>query len=155
MAPGWVVDLLGSAGFEAHRCDPSEAESLLWGKLVVSCGINALTALLRIPNGELVARPDAADLMVRAAVECAAVACAKGIELPFSDPAERIKDVARRTASNKSSMLQDVLRGAPTECEAINGAVMREGIRLGVPTPINEVLWRLMRATERTKELHR
>jgi 2-dehydropantoate 2-reductase len=146
VAPAWVVELFQNSGFESYRCSSSEAESLLWGKLSVSCGINALTALLRVPNGELLQSPNAADLMIRAAAECAAVACARGITLPFPDPAVRVREVAARTATNKSSMLQDILRGAPTECDAINGAVVCEGRRLGIPTPVNEVLWQLVQA---------
>ena len=147
VAPEWVVNLLCSAGFESYRCSPVEAESLIWGKLAINCGINALTALLRIPNGELLLNPNAADLMVRAAGECAAVAQAKGIRLPFPDPASRVREVAERTAENRSSMLQDILRGTPTECDAINGAVVAEGRRVGVPTPVNEVLWKLIQAS--------
>jgi len=145
-APGWVVELFQRAGFEAHRADPVQVDGLAWGKLVVNCGINALTALLRVPNGELLARPDATILMQRAAVECAAVARAKGIALPFPDAAARVREVAQKTAVNHSSMFQDILRGAPTEIEAINGAVVREGARLGVSTPVNETLCRLMKA---------
>jgi 2-dehydropantoate 2-reductase len=147
VAPGWVVELFRSAGFECYGCKPEEAESLLWGKLVVSCGINALTALLRVPNGELLNRPNAADLMIRAAKECAAVAHAKGIRLPFADPAARVRDVAEKTAANKSSMLQDLLRGAQTECDTINGAIIAEGRRAGIPTPVNEFLWQLVQAS--------
>jgi 2-dehydropantoate 2-reductase len=146
VAPEWVIDLLRGADFESYGCSPDEAESLLWGKLAVSCGINALTALLRVANGELLKRPDASDLMLRATGECAAVARMKRIPLPFPDPAARVREVAEQTAKNRSSMLQDVLRGAPTECDAINGAVVREGNEAGVPTPVNEVLWRLVRA---------
>jgi 2-dehydropantoate 2-reductase len=146
VVPAWVVDLLNSAGFESYRCSPMEADALVWGKLSVSCGINALTALLRVPNGELLNRPTAADLMVRAAIECAAVAGARGVRLPFTDAAARVREVAERTAANKSSMLQDILRGAPTECDAINGAVAKEGRRLEVPTPVNEMLWQLVKA---------
>jgi 2-dehydropantoate 2-reductase len=146
VAPDWVVDLLRTAGFETHGCSPSEAESLVWGKLCVSCGINALTALLGVLNGELLERPDATELMIRAAVECAAVADARGIKLPFPDPAVQVQEVAKRTAGNKSSMLQDMLRGAPTECDAIHGAVAREGRLLGIATPVNDLLWRLVRA---------
>ena len=146
VAPAWVADLLRSAGFEAYVCDSQKARSLLWGKLTVSSGINALTALLRIPNGELLTKPAAADLMERAVRECAAVAHAAGIDLPFPDPVSHAKKVAERTAANRSSMLQDMLRGAPTECDAINGAVVREGTRMGVPTPVNEILWQLMLA---------
>ncbi len=144
--PEWVVELFQRAGFEAHQTDAAQVDGLVWGKLVVNCGINALTALLRVPNGELLARPDAAQLMERAATECAAVARAKGIALPFPDPVARVREVAQKTAVNRSSMFQDILRGAPTEIEAINGAVAREGDSLGVPTPVNEILWRLVKA---------
>jgi 2-dehydropantoate 2-reductase len=146
VAPEWVVELFRSAGFECYGCKPEEAESLLWGKLAVSCGINALTALLRVPNGELLNRPNAADLMIRASEECAAVAHAKGIRLPFADPGARVREVAGKTAANNSSMLQDLLRGAQTECDAINGAIVAEGKRVGIPTPVNEFLWQLVQA---------
>jgi 2-dehydropantoate 2-reductase len=146
VAPQWVVDLFRNAGFECYGCDPGEAESLLWGKLAISCGINALTALLRVPNGELLNRPNATDLMIRASEECGAIAGAKGIRLPFPSPADKAKEVARNTATNHSSMLQDMVRGAPTECDAINGVIVAEGKRLGIPTPVNEILWQLVRA---------
>jgi 2-dehydropantoate 2-reductase len=147
VAPEWAVSLLRDAGFESRPCSPQEAESLLWGKLCVNCGINAPTALLRVVNGELLKRPDARDLMVRAAEECAAVARAKGIEIPFSDVEVQVSDVARRTRGNKSSMYQDILRGAPTECDAIYGAVVREAGSCGVEVPVNSTFWRLMRAS--------
>jgi 2-dehydropantoate 2-reductase len=67
VAPEWTIELFRSAGFECHGCKPDEAEALLWGKLVISCGINALTALLRVPNGELLKMPSATDPMICAA----------------------------------------------------------------------------------------
>ena len=144
--PEWVVELFQRAGFEAHQTGAAQVDGLVWGKLVVNCGINALTALLRVPNGELLNRPEAALLMERAASECAHVAQAKHIQLPFTNPVSRVREVAQKTAVNRSSMFQDILRGAPTEIEAINGAVAREGVRLGVPTLVNEILWRLVKA---------
>ena len=144
--PAWLVPLFRGAGIAADPCDPRRADGLLWGKLAANCGINALTALLRVPNGELLRRPDAMLLMQRAALECAAVARAKGIALPFPDAAEKACEVARLTAANRSSMLQDVVRGTPTECDAINGAVVRWGARLGVATHVNEILFRMVRA---------
>ena len=137
------------AGLEAHTVAPGQVDSLLWGKLAVNCAINALTALLRVPNGELLARPDAAAVMDEAATECAAVARARGIPLPFADAAAQARSVAAHTASNRSSMFQDILRGAPTEIDAINGAVAQAGARLGVAVPVNTTLWRLVRALAR------
>ena len=141
-APEPVLEPFRSAGFEAYGCDLEKAESLIWGKLAVNCGINALTALCGIRNGELLKRKSAAVLMERAALECATVARARGVELPYADPVAEVRETARRTAENTSSMLRDVLRGAPTECDVINGAVAREGKRLGIPVPVNEALWR-------------
>jgi len=139
-----LVDLLQTAGFEVHPAD--KIESLVWGKLVVNCGINALTALLEVPNGELLARPGARAIMQKAAEETARVAEANGVKLPYPDPVEQVEGVARRTASNSSSMLQDIRRGAPTEVDAINGAVVQVADRLGVPVPVNRTLWNLVRA---------
>ncbi len=151
-APPWVAEVLHHAGFDAQPVDVSQAMNLIWGKLAANCGINALTALLRVPNGELLHRPDASQLMERAAVECAMVAWAQGFTLPYGDPMAYVRRLAERTAANHSSMLQDVQRGAPTEIDAINGAVTREGYRLGINTTVNELLWRLVRAlTRRSK----
>jgi 2-dehydropantoate 2-reductase len=145
-APEWVAALLRQAGLEAEAVPAAQVDGLLWGKLAVNCGINALTALLRVPNGELLRRPEAAALMAEAAAECAAVAQARGVRLPWPDAAAQAREVAERTAVNRSSMFQDILRGAPTEIDAINGAVAQEAQRLGVPAPVNRLLWRLVRA---------
>jgi len=53
-------------------------------------------------------------------------------------------EVARSTGENTSSMLQDIHRGAPTEIDAISGAIVREGEAAGIPTPINRALWNLV-----------
>lgn len=144
--PAWLADLFRFGGLPAEAVPPEKATSLLWGKLAINCGINALTALLHVPNGGLLNRPDATLLMDRAAVECAMVAWAQAIELPYADPVQKVRQVAQATAPNRSSMLQDVNRGVHTEVDFINGAVVREGKRLGIPTTVNEVLWRLVRA---------
>ena len=60
--------------------------------------------------------------------------------------------VARATGANRSSMLQDVLRGSTTEIATINGAVVREGQRLGVPTPVNQLLAALVAALDATAD---
>jgi len=139
-----LVDLLQASGFEV-RADP-DLMSLVWGKLVVSAGINALTALLEVQNGELLERPQARLLMNEAALETAQVAEAQGIKLPYENPSHEVERVAKQTAENESSMLQDVRRSVPTEVEAINGAVVREGKLHGVPTPVNWSLLNLVRA---------
>lgn len=124
----------------------ADAKSLVWGKLVVNAAINPLTALLRVPNGELLNRPSARVMMKALADETAAVASAQRVRLPFKNPIEAAETVARKTAANHSSMFQDVRRGAPTEIDAICGAVAMAGKKHGVPTPVNKVCWQLVRA---------
>ena len=136
---------LTEAGFKVQVVD--DAEALVWGKLVINAAINPLTALLRVPNGELLQRPAAHKMMGVLAQEAAAVATAQGIHLPFEDAVRAAEEVARKTASNHSSMFQDVRRGAPTEIDAICGAITITGEMLGVSTPVNRVCWHLTRAS--------
>ncbi|MDY6876635.1 MAG: 2-dehydropantoate 2-reductase [Chloroflexota bacterium] len=141
-----VVTVFEQAGFEVHISD--NLESLVWGKLIINVGINGLAAILRVPNGQLVEIPAASALMAQAVAEAEAVCQAKSISLPYDDPLGRVQKVAHATASNRASMLQDVLRGAPTEIGVINEAIVREGKRLGIPTPINEFIVTTIRAIE-------
>jgi 2-dehydropantoate 2-reductase len=127
-----------SAGLKTE-CS-TELDRLLWRKLAVNCAINPLTALHGIPNGRLLEDPALHAQMEAAAREVQAVAEAKGIDLGL-DAAVLAEEVARKTAGNRSSMLQDMDRGARTEIDAIAGAVVREGQRLDVPTPVNASLW--------------
>jgi len=136
--------VLRQAGFDVEVED--DLDSVQWGKLAVNAGINPLTALLRVANGALVEDDHARTILGEAARETAAVAAALRVRLPYRDAAAQTEEVARRTAANRSSMLQDILRGAPTEIDAINGAVAEAGERLQVPTVVNRTLWRLVRA---------
>ena len=147
-AIGPLEEALESTGFDVRIVE--EAQSLIWGKLVINSAINPLTALLRVPNGELLERPPAREMMRLLAGETAQVASAERIELPFSDPAAAAEEVARKTALNRSSMLQDILRGAPTEIDAICGAVVEIARKHGVPTPANRICWQLVNALHRT-----
>jgi 2-dehydropantoate 2-reductase len=141
---GPIEDALKAANFQVDIVD--DAQSLIWGKLVINTAINPLTAILQVPNGKLLELPSAREMMGGLALETAHVAGAEGIQLPFQDPVAAAEDVALRTAANHSSMLQDLLRGAPTEIDAICGAVVEAGQKHGVNTPLNWACWKLVKA---------
>jgi len=143
-ALGPLEEALRSANFNVQIVE--NAQALIWGKLVINSAINPLTALLRVPNGELLERPSAREMMRVLAAETAQAARAENIDLPFADPVAAAEDVARKTASNRSSMLQDVLRGAPTEIDAICGAVVQTARNHGISAPANWACWQLVRA---------
>ncbi|HMB23952.1 MAG TPA: 2-dehydropantoate 2-reductase, partial [Anaerolineales bacterium] len=146
-ALGPVEAALKSANFQVEVVE--DAQSLIWGKLVINAAINPLTALLRVPNGELLERPAAREMMSALAREAAQVAEAEGIHLPFPDPVAAVEAVAARTAANHSSMLQDVLRGARTEIDAICGAVIQAAQKHALQTPANWACWKLIKAISR------
>jgi 2-dehydropantoate 2-reductase len=136
--------IMQDAGFDIKLV--SDAKSAIWGKLVVNAAINPLTALLRVKNGELLQVPSAHTIMGELANETASVANALQIDLPFQNPVRAVDDVARRTADNTSSMFQDILRSSLTEVDAINGSVVKLGKKTNVPTPVNRVIWSLVKA---------
>jgi 2-dehydropantoate 2-reductase len=136
--------------FQSADIDSTVAEDMprrLWKKLAVNAGINATTALARVPNGALVDGP-AGEPARRAGRETARVAQAHGIELDERTAAEAVEAVADTTAVNISSMLQDVRAGRRTEVDAINGAIVRRAANCDVDTPVNTTLARLLRAWE-------
>ncbi len=132
------------AGFSIH--ETKNLSGLVWSKLIINAAINPLTALLGVTNGELLNSRAAKKIMSIAAEEAASVASAKGVELTFKDPALAVEEVASATSGNLSSMLQDIRRGAPTEIDAICGEIVREGKRLRVSTPVNNLLFQLVQS---------
>ncbi len=138
-----LVALLNASGLPAQVAD--DITGRLWAKAVANAAINPLTALWRVTNGDLLASAERRALLARLADEAAAVARAAGVALPFVDAVSHVEAVCRATAANRSSMLQDVLAGRPTEIDSINGVLLAEARRLGVPTPVNDVVYRLLR----------
>jgi 2-dehydropantoate 2-reductase len=138
-----VAELFRQAGLPCEV--RGNIETMLWEKLLVNVAVNPLTALLRVRNGVLPRLPPAWEVALAAAREAQAVAGAQGLQLTL-DPESRLREVCAATAANLSSMLQDVLSGRETEIAALNGEVAARGAALGVPTPVNTLLTRLVAA---------
>ncbi|HLE97423.1 MAG TPA: 2-dehydropantoate 2-reductase, partial [Candidatus Thermoplasmatota archaeon] len=143
-----VLDAFRGGGIEADRVDGVWGE--IWAKVAVNVAINPATAITGLPNGEMLRAPGLAWVLEAAAEEAAAVAEAVGVTLPPDDLVVRAREVAQRTATNKSSMLQDVERGRRTEIDALCGEVVRLGREHAVPTPVNATLLALVKGIERT-----
>jgi 2-dehydropantoate 2-reductase len=139
-----LIEAFQKAGFETNETE--DLDGILWSKLIVNAAINPLTALLEVPNGYLLQSEIARDILKSLANEAAAVAEAKGISLSYQNPSQAVEKVAALTAENISSTLQDIRRGAPTEIDQINGAIVEQALDLGVPVPVNQIVWQLIRA---------
>jgi 2-dehydropantoate 2-reductase len=138
-----IASVLEAAGLETDISD--NVIGLVWDKLIVNVGINALTGITKLHNGEILNYPEIVELMEAAVSEAFTVARTKGIKLSYEDPVAHTKAVCAATAANKSSMLQDILNHKQTEINMINGAIVREGASAGVDAPVNMVLTNLIK----------
>lgn len=134
-----------------------DLDAIVWEKLGINAAINALTGLLGCKNGVLLEAPSARALATDAAVEVGTVARALGVAGDWTPDAttRRWEAVARATAENISSTLQDLRRGRPTEVFAINGAVARVARERGLSAPVNEAMARFVAAVEDVNALDR
>jgi 2-dehydropantoate 2-reductase len=126
----------------------NNVNSLLWSKLSLHAGLNAVTALTQASNKEFLQLPEAIQLAKLAVAEVVAVATVAGIPLLYSNCAQEMLAYAEAMHDHQSPMLQDVLHKRKSEIEAINGSVIREGRKYGVPTPVNEALTLALRTIE-------
>jgi 2-dehydropantoate 2-reductase len=156
MADGGMQPGLSSAGVAALFAPagvPVEASvnvlGALWGKLVINCGYNAISAITDMNYGPLMARRDLAATVHAVVTESLCVAAALGIAVP-GDSHAGIDRIAATMPGQVSSTCQDLRRGKPTEIDHLNGYVVQQGERLGIPTPLNRALQALVKALEAT-----
>ncbi len=142
-----LAEILTAVGLATEVVE--NIEEIVWNKFFINVGINALSAITRLKNGDLVKSPEIQNLMAMAITEALQVARGKGLR---ANPkaVEKAKAACLATAENHSSMLQDVLNRKRTEIEAINGAVVKEGKAIGIATPTNEVLTLLVKGIEKS-----
>ena len=119
-----------------------------WGKLLANATINPISALADARNGIVASDSNAAELGRLVANESAAVARALRINLPFGDPWEYVRDILANAPDSRNSMTVDLGAHLKTEIDHVNGAIVAAGRRLGIATPYNDALLRLVRAKE-------
>jgi 2-dehydropantoate 2-reductase len=142
-----VASIFEKSGFEMEINE--NVMELIWAKIFINVGINALTAILKIKNGQLLDYEESKVMMKDAVTEAVNVAKAAGMEFDADETIEKVYVLAEKTGENKSSMFQDVSRGRKTEIDTINGAIVSEGIKYGIETPINSMLTNMIKVIEK------
>jgi len=144
-----LAQLLVDSGLKAEALP--DLRPAQWAKLIFNATVNGVAALTGLPHDEhFAAESGEADLgrLVHALVdEGKRVAVAAGVEL-HDDPWEMNVLATKRGSAHYPSMLEDVEARRPTEVELINGALVREAERCGVPAPLQNALYRLVTARE-------
>jgi len=145
-----VVALFSRASIPCRISENIEGE--LWTKLVWNCALNAVSALGHAKYGQITSSPDAWKVVESAVYEVLAVARAAGIHPPgLEDPQAALAGalkIATAMSEALSSTGQDLNRGKRTEIDSLNGYISRRGAELGVPTPVNQALFALVKLAE-------
>jgi 2-dehydropantoate 2-reductase len=122
----------------------------LWTKLIMNCAYNALSALSRARYGRLVNDAGSVEMMRQVVAEGVAVGNAAGVRLSADKLIAAVLELGRVVPEALSSTAQDIARGKSTEIDSLNGFLVHRGAETGVPTPVNQTLYSLVKLLERT-----
>ena len=151
-APDWFSDW---QELDAHCVWTSDMDAVLWRKLAINCAINPLTALHHCLNGALAERHELELAVRELCVEIATVTEAAGHPEAATHLHTSVMEVIRATANNRSSMLQDISAGRPTEIDYLTGHLVATAERLHITTPRNRSLLNAVRELETRQTLGR
>ena len=140
-----LAGLMSRAGMNTIAL--ADARGAQWTKLIFNASTNPVGALTQLHHGAATRFPATGKLLEDLIAEGEAVARAMSIEL-HGDPRHMVQKGANAPGKHRASMLQDVLAKRPTEVDFMNGAIVRWGDQLGVPTPLNRAMWELVKGLE-------
>lgn len=135
-----------AGGFKVLAFD--DIHKMVWEKLICNCTYSGPCALTGLRVGEVQANPSAWSIAAQCATEAYLVAVAKGIKLDFDDPVRYVRDFGQKIPGARPSMLLDHMAGRRAEVDNINGAIPREGAKVGVAAPVNGVVVALLKGKE-------
>jgi 2-dehydropantoate 2-reductase len=142
-----MLSVFTNAGVNAAV--PDNIQVAIWQKFLFITTISAIGGLTRVPIGVMRGQPYIKELMRKTAQEVFDVAKAKEIILPEKTIENMFEAISKQAHETTASTQRDIMAGKPSELENFNGYIMREGKRLGVPTPVNEMIYELLLPQEK------
>jgi 2-dehydropantoate 2-reductase len=133
-----LVAWLNFVGLESNITNQIQVKT--WAKLLINAPINPIATLYHVTNGELVTNPQLRKMLEDVVNETVEILRRRNIPFDDDDPIESVIQVAKATAMNKCSMLQDIEKGRRTEIDFLNGRLLQEAHLGGIPAPLNESL---------------
>lgn len=137
------VERCRKAGFSAETTD--DIQSSLWSKFIGLAANAALTSAARLPAGPLYSDPDVIEAAAALIAEGTAVARAAGVRVPADIEAVSVQRLKQFPPGMYASMYHDIAKGGPLEVDGLSGYIVREGRRLGVPTPHHAALYAVLK----------
>jgi 2-dehydropantoate 2-reductase len=147
-----IAEVWRHAGFKVATFD--DLWPVVWSKLIANVAFSAICTVTGMRVGQVRANEAAWGIACACVAEAAAVAQAKGVRLAYDDPVQWVSDFAGKIPNARPSMYQDLLAGRRSEIDSIQGGVVAEGSKLGVPTPTCALMVQLVKALEAKHEAH-
>ena len=134
-----LQSLLQKSGITAEL--HSDIQGALWQKFIAICGVNGITALTRLPIGEILACEETRHLLMGTMEEVEAVARSRDAHVPEGCVDQFIDFFSSQEPSLRGSMYYDLAAGRRMELDVLNGTVVRLGSEHGMPTPFNFAIY--------------
>ena len=147
-----VAEVWRQAGFKVATFE--DLWPVVWSKLIANVAFSATCAATGMRVGQARANAWAWGIAQACINEAAAVAAAKGIRLAYDDPVQWVSDFAAKIPNARPSMYQDLLAGRRSEINSIQGGVVAEGAKVGVPTPTCAFMVQFVKALEAKRQAH-
>ena len=120
----------------------------IWIKLLINIAINPICAITGLRNGEILMQNDIWNQSYSTMIEASMIANSSGIDIDSNDLVTKLKSIIKSTEKNRCSMLQDIMNGKKTEIDSLCGEIVSKGESLGIPTPLNAMLYALVKGIE-------
>lgn len=147
-----ISKLFSDSGLDNIISD--DIQRVIWSKLFVNLSINSFTALIQTPIGYMAKNDYAWNFVKRLIYEAVEVAEADGTYFDRREVLNSVLDVVIAQGDGYSSMYQDRKRKVKMEIDSINGAIVEQAKKYGVPTPYNSLIVDLIHAVEGAYEFY-
>ena len=132
-----IRDLFASASIPCHLS--KDLRRTKWEKMCWNCVFNPITVLIDDRVAKALDHPEMTGVIRQIVGECTAISAALKVPLPLDMP-ERVVKASQEIRDIHTSMYDDWKAGRRTEIDSLNGFIVEQGRKLGIPTPVNEAL---------------
>ena len=140
------ISLLASSDLSPKWSEDIDKE--IWIKLLINIAINPICAISGLRNGEILMQKVIWNQSCSTMLEASIIANSSGIDIDSDDLVSKLKSIIISTQKNRCSMLQDIMNGKKTEIDSLCGEIVSRGESLGIPTPLNSMLYALVKGIE-------
>lgn len=145
-----VADAFNRSGLECALAP--EIKRMIWDKIMINASSSVLSGIFQVPQGCVFTKAHVWNIAKKLIIELCATATADGYAFDAAEQIERIEKHLKAAPGGYTSIYADLKAGNKTEVDVINGAVVAEAHRLGMPVPTHEIIVDMVHGMEEVKE---